>query len=95
MCCIIAAKIISRDNIGEKMRVSGIGINSSAMGYVNELKQLEQNLDDLVKMGYRVVELGVEQQNTIINGEIKFPISYLQYVFPHYTLNMLFNIISL
>ena len=55
------------------MRVSGIGINSSAMGYVNELKQLEQNLDDLVKMGYRVVELGVEQQNTIINGEIKFP----------------------
>lgn len=55
------------------MKVYGIGINSSAMGYVNELKQLEHNLDDLVKMGYRVVELGLEQQNLIINGEIKSP----------------------
>jgi sugar phosphate isomerase/epimerase len=55
------------------MKVYGIGINSSAMGYVNEFKQLEHNLDDLVRMGYRVVELGIEQQNLIINGEIKFP----------------------
>jgi sugar phosphate isomerase/epimerase len=53
------------------MEIAGIGIDSSAMGPVTHLHQFEQNMDDLVKMGYRVVEIGLEQQNLIINGELK------------------------
>jgi len=55
------------------MKIAGIGIDSSALGKTNQLNQFEHNLDTLVKMGYRVVEIGLEQFNLIINGEIKRP----------------------
>jgi sugar phosphate isomerase/epimerase len=35
------------------------------------MKQVEQNLGTLVDMGYQVVEIGLEQLNLIINGELR------------------------
>ena len=55
------------------MRIDGIGIDSGSVGKTNQLKRVEENLDILVNMGYKVVELGLENHNLIINGEIQRP----------------------
>jgi len=53
------------------MKIDGIGMDFCGLGPINQLKQVEQNLDALADMGYKVVEIGLEQQNLIINGEIR------------------------
>jgi sugar phosphate isomerase/epimerase len=53
------------------MNANGIGIDFCGLGQINQLKQVEQNLGILVDMGYKVVEIGLEQFNLIINGEIR------------------------
>lgn len=53
------------------MHVEGIGIDYCRMGQTNHLVQLENNLADLYNLGYRIVEFGLENQNLIINGEIR------------------------
>ena len=53
------------------MKINGIGMDFCGLGPINQMKQVEQNLGILVDMGYKVVEIGLEQLNLIINGELR------------------------
>jgi sugar phosphate isomerase/epimerase len=53
------------------MKIEGIGIDFCGLGPINQMKQVEKNLGTLLDMGYKVVEIGLEQLNLIINGELR------------------------
>jgi len=63
--------MMNRKKEEKDMNIKGIGIDFCGVGQINQLKQVEQNLAVLVDMGYKVVEIGLEQFNLIINGEIR------------------------
>ena len=53
------------------MKINGIGMDFCGLGPINQMKQVEENLGTLVDMGFRVVEIGLEQLNLIINGDLR------------------------
>jgi sugar phosphate isomerase/epimerase len=53
------------------MQIEGIGIDFCGLGFFNRLDQVGTNLQRLHDMGFRVVEIALEQQNFIIDGKIR------------------------